>query len=120
MAARTHFGKSAAVLAAPEASRLAAVLPNPRKFNPTGSSRYVVARAERIYAIMVRRGIVIPEYEDVMKDQSVLGALPENQDAEAVKEPEQQAGEWKKAPDSAFRRTEPSPPGDADEQSDRD
>ncbi|MDI9570712.1 MAG: monofunctional biosynthetic peptidoglycan transglycosylase [Pseudomonadota bacterium] len=96
MAARTHFGKSAADLDAQEAARLAAVLPNPRKFNPTGASRYVASRSERIYGIMVRRGIVIPEYEDVMKEQSEMESLPEGRAPEAGME----SGQRGKAPET--------------------
>ena len=68
VAARTYFGKSASALTAREAARLASVLPNPRKFNPTGSSKFVENRSERIYQIMVRRGIVIEEFEEVMNE----------------------------------------------------
>jgi len=64
-ASRKYYGKSAAELAPEEASRLASVLPNPRKFNPLGSQRYVIQRSNLIYNIMVRRGIVVPEYEEV-------------------------------------------------------
>jgi monofunctional biosynthetic peptidoglycan transglycosylase len=73
-AARRYYGKSASALGPEEAARLAAVLPNPRKFNPLGSSRYVVNRSRLIYNIMVRRGIVVPEYEEVVT------GLPENND----------------------------------------
>jgi monofunctional biosynthetic peptidoglycan transglycosylase len=65
-ASRHYYGKPASELDPEEASRLAAVLPNPRKYNPTGDSRYVTHRANLIYSIMVRRGIVAPEYEDVV------------------------------------------------------
>jgi monofunctional biosynthetic peptidoglycan transglycosylase len=65
-ASRHYYGKPASELDPEEASRLAAVLPNPRKYNPTGDSRYVTHRANLIYIIMVRRGIVVPEYEDVV------------------------------------------------------
>jgi monofunctional biosynthetic peptidoglycan transglycosylase len=65
-ASRHYYGKPASELNPEEASRLAAVLPNPRKYNPTGDSRYVMHRANLIYSIMVRRGIVAPEYEDVI------------------------------------------------------
>jgi monofunctional biosynthetic peptidoglycan transglycosylase len=67
-AARHYFEKGAVSLTAQEAARLAAVLPNPRRFNPTGSGRFVTGRAERIYQIMVRRGIAIPEYEELMAE----------------------------------------------------
>ena len=42
------------------------LLPNPLKLNPTGTSKYAEKRAEIVYGIMVRRGIVIEDYE-VMK-----------------------------------------------------
>lgn len=64
-AARHYYGKPAAALGAEESARLASVLPNPRKFNPLGDSRYVVYRSNLIYSIMVRRGIVVPEYEEM-------------------------------------------------------
>ena len=56
-AARHYYGKSARRLSAREAAKLAAVLPNPLKYSPVGSSRYVNRRADRIYRIMRRRGI---------------------------------------------------------------
>jgi monofunctional biosynthetic peptidoglycan transglycosylase len=71
-AARHYYGKSASALSPEEAARLASVLPNPRKYNPLGTSRYVENRSKIIYNIMVKRGIVIPEYEDVMESQPLL------------------------------------------------
>src|SRR4030067_728639 len=59
-----YYGKSASELSPEDAARLASVLPNPRKFSPTGTSRYVDKRSKIIYNIMVKRGIVEPEYED--------------------------------------------------------
>jgi monofunctional biosynthetic peptidoglycan transglycosylase len=67
-AAQRYFGKPAAGLSAMESARLAAVLPNPRRYDPTGSGRYVAYRSELIYQIMVRRGIVIEDYDDVMDE----------------------------------------------------
>lgn len=64
-AARKYYGKPAADLGPEEAARLASVLPNPRRFNPLGSQRYVINRSNLIYNIMIRRGIVVPEYEEV-------------------------------------------------------
>jgi monofunctional glycosyltransferase len=64
-AARKYYGKSAAALGPEESSRLASILPNPRKFNPLGNQKYVIHRSNLIYNIMVRRGIVVPEYEEV-------------------------------------------------------
>ena len=59
-----YYGKPASDLSPEEAARLASVLPNPRKYSPTGTSRYVANRSRIIYNIMVKRGIVEPEYED--------------------------------------------------------
>jgi monofunctional glycosyltransferase len=79
-AAQHYFGKPAAALSPQEAARLAAVLPNPRRYRPNGSSKYVEKRATIIYDIMVRRGVVVPEYEDVMKESvSVDIPFPLNQ-----------------------------------------
>jgi monofunctional biosynthetic peptidoglycan transglycosylase len=64
-ASKNYYGKPASELSPEEASRLAAVLPNPRKYSPVSESRYVNHRSNLIYNIMVKRGIVIPEYEDV-------------------------------------------------------
>lgn len=66
-ASQRYYGKPALSLTAEEASRLAAVLPNPIRYKVSGTSRYVERRAQLIYRIMVRRGIVVPEYDDVMK-----------------------------------------------------
>lgn len=67
-AARHYYNKPASALGPEEASRLAAVLPNPRKFNPLGDSSYVVNRSRLIYSIMIKRGIVAPEYDEVGGD----------------------------------------------------
>jgi len=62
-AARAWFGKPASALTAEEAARLVVILPNPRKLNPLRQEGYVKRRADTIYDIMVRRGIVIEEEE---------------------------------------------------------
>jgi monofunctional biosynthetic peptidoglycan transglycosylase len=64
-ASRYYFGKPSSEMTPQEAARLAAVLPNPRKYHPAGGQRYVVNRSAMIYTIMIQRGIVIPEYEEV-------------------------------------------------------
>ena len=64
-AARHHFGKTARELSPEEAARLAAVLPNPRRYNPAGEQEYVVNRARTIHSILVKRGVVAPEYEEI-------------------------------------------------------
>ena len=65
-AARAYYGKPASALDPEEAARLASVLPNPIKYNPRGASRYVTNRSRIIYNVMVKRGLVIPQYEEVM------------------------------------------------------
>lgn len=70
-ASRHYFGKAAADLTPLEAARLAAVLPNPRRYNVTGEQRYVGHRSKIIHDIMVRRGIVIPEFEEVSGEAAV-------------------------------------------------
>ena len=64
-ASRHYYGKPSSELAPEEATRLASVLPNPRKYNPVGDQRYVINRSNLIYSIMTQRGIVIPEYKEV-------------------------------------------------------
>ena len=44
---------------------MAAALPNPLKYNVKGGSSYVEKRASLIHAIMVKRGIVMPEYDEL-------------------------------------------------------
>ncbi|MEI7823963.1 MAG: monofunctional biosynthetic peptidoglycan transglycosylase [Chlorobiaceae bacterium] len=65
-AARHYYGVSAARLSARQASRLAAILPNPIRYSPTGSSRYVHNRANIIYAIMRKRGVVVSDFKEVI------------------------------------------------------
>lgn len=67
-AARHYYGKAALQLTAEEAARLAVMLPSPLKYQRLGASRYLENRAAVIYSIMVRRGIVIPEYEDATRE----------------------------------------------------
>jgi monofunctional biosynthetic peptidoglycan transglycosylase len=67
-ASRRYYDKPASDLTAPEAAKLAAVLPNPRRYNPVGGGQYVAYRSELIYQIMVRRGIVVEDYDDVMNE----------------------------------------------------
>jgi monofunctional biosynthetic peptidoglycan transglycosylase len=78
-ASQRYFGKSAAQLTAEEAAKLAAVLPNPIRFRVNGSSRYAERRAKIIYNIMVRRRIVIPDYEEVIQTPHV--EIPEENSA---------------------------------------
>lgn len=65
-AARHYYHKSAKNLTGREAARLAAVLPNPIKYDPTGDQKYVQNRSRIIYKILKRRGVVIPDFKEVM------------------------------------------------------
>ena len=86
-AARHYYGKHASELGPEEAARLAAVLPNPRRLNPLGDSRYVVHRSNLIYKIMVRRGIVVPGYEESNEEgrSAPAGTQPLNTPIEDLK-----------------------------------
>lgn len=95
-AARHYYGKSAKNLTAREAARLAAVLPNPIKYNPAGNQKYVKNRSRIIYKIMKRRGIVIPQYQEIM--------APPKPEAETVSETNESIGDL-------FGETVPDVPG---------
>ena len=69
-ASRHYYGKPASGITPEEAARLASVLPNPRKYNPLEDSKYVTNRSGLIYNIMVKRGIVVPEYEEVWGNEN--------------------------------------------------
>ncbi|MCX5718164.1 MAG: monofunctional biosynthetic peptidoglycan transglycosylase [Nitrospirae bacterium] len=69
-AAGHYYGKPVSNLTPDESARLASVLPNPRRYNPLGDLKYVVNRSNLIYSIMVKRGIVMPEYEEVLENGS--------------------------------------------------
>ncbi len=74
-ASQYYYGKSASALTPEESVRLSTVLPNPRKYSPVGDSKYVTNRANLIYSIMIKRGIVIPGYEEIIderKDDTIL------------------------------------------------
>ena len=78
-AARHYFKKPASALSSMEAARLAAVLPNPIRFNPLSDQKYVTFRANLIHNILVRRGIAIDDFQEVMDtrdDPGVESAAP--------------------------------------------
>ncbi len=80
-AARHYYGKSAKNLSGREAARLAAVLPNPIRYNPTGNQKYVKNRAKIIYKIMKRRSVVINAYKEVMAPPKAEETPSESGDA---------------------------------------
>ncbi len=89
-AARHYYGKSAKNLSAREASRLAAVLPNPIRFNPLGRQKYVKNRSAVIYKILMRRGVVIQSYKEVMappkKEETPQSAVVFGEENETIQE----------------------------------
>lgn len=93
-ASRHYFGKSAMDLTPLEAARLAVVLPNPRRFHASGDQQYVIRRSDIIYNIMVKRGIVLPDFEELSGDVnseteiSTPAALPPPSDADEPVKPE--------------------------------
>ena len=91
MASQHYYGKSASELSPHESARLAAVLPNPRKYSPISEGRFVTYRSNLIYSIMLKRGIVVPEYEEIIEEGQVEesnSVLPENKESEAPSETE--------------------------------
>jgi monofunctional biosynthetic peptidoglycan transglycosylase len=76
-AAHHYFGKGADALTAREAAALAVVLPAPLRYHPVERGRYVESRTEAVYRIMVRRGIVIPEYEELLNEPPGNGTPPQ-------------------------------------------
>ncbi len=74
-ASRHYYGKPSSELTPHEAARLASVLPNPRRYSPVRDQRYVVHRSNLIYSIMVRRGVVAPEYEGVAGEENPSSLL---------------------------------------------
>lgn len=72
-ASRHYFHKPASQLSSMEAARLAAVLPNPIRFSAVGNQKYVTFRSNLIHSIMVRRGVAVADFDEVMsgKDESV-------------------------------------------------
>lgn len=58
-----YYGKPASYLTPEESARLASVLPNPKKYNPARTPKYMENRSRTIYHIMVKRGIVREECE---------------------------------------------------------
>lgn len=67
-ASRRYFGKSSFFLTPWESAYLAAVLPNPLKYNPIKPSEYVRKRARLIYFIMKKRGIIKEEFIEIEEE----------------------------------------------------
>ena len=94
-----YYGKPAEALSAEEASRLAAVLPNPLKYKVKGASPYVEKRASLIYAVMVKRGIVIPAYDE-LNEPSEKETVPEPSQSAATPSGEERSPDVRDQPES--------------------
>ena len=110
-AAKHYYGKHASSLTAQEAARLATVLPNPIVYHVNGDSRYVQKRSERIYQVMVARGIVIPEFDEVMtapeETAPVVTALtPTSETSTAGIKPPSGEATQDKTPEASTQRIE--------------
>jgi monofunctional glycosyltransferase len=68
-ASRHYYGIPASALNAEQAAKLATVLPNPNIYSPVRPDRYVQRRSAIIYKIMVKRGIVMPDFEEAMNPE---------------------------------------------------
>lgn len=86
-AAQHYYSKSAKNLTAFEASRLAAVLPNPIKYNPQGNQKYVNNRASTIYKTMQKRGVIESIYKEVMTPKKEEVLIVESVDKNSLLEP---------------------------------
>jgi monofunctional glycosyltransferase len=75
------------------------VLPNPIKYKVKGGSPYVDKRASLIYAIMVKRGIVIPAYEE-LNAPSENGLNPDSTKSDVTPENEEKPAEVPDQPNS--------------------
>lgn len=83
-AARHYYHKSAKNLTANEAAHLAAVLPNPIKYNPQGAQKYVQNRSRIIYKTMQRRGIIQSIYKEVMTPSKEETSLNSNESNDSI------------------------------------
>ena len=99
-AAHHYYHKSAKNLTADEASRLAAVLPNPIRYNPKGNQPYVKNRARIIYKTMQRRGVIQSIYKEVMTPTKEEKSTETNASVESLFD--------SATNDSAIEKSEPS------------
>lgn len=83
-ASKHHFGKSASQLTAMEAARLAACLPNPVKYNPSSNTKFVEKRANLIYFIMQKRGIIKEEYIETEKEETESAWQDKKEETEQI------------------------------------
>ena len=110
-ASRHYFHKPASELSSMEAARLAAVLPNPIRFSAVGDQKYVTFRANLIHSIMVRRGVAIEDFQEVMETKDEPGLEGANQTGQSGQQAQAtanatqpQAAQAPQTPDAAPER----------------
>jgi len=119
-ASRHYFHKSASQLSSMEAARLASVLPNPIRFSAVGDQKYVTFRSRLIHSIMVRRGVAIDGFQEVMeaKDEPGLEAPAAGDAALGSAENATQAGSSAAntagTPETAPQAAQPAAPAPAE------
>ncbi|MDQ7836761.1 MAG: monofunctional biosynthetic peptidoglycan transglycosylase [Humidesulfovibrio sp.] len=110
-AARHYFHKPASQLSTMEAARLAAVLPNPIRFVATSDQKYVTFRAGLIHSIMVRRGIAIDDFQEVMDTKDEPGVEAGNGAGNGATQPAAASGPAGQAPPTEQERLGARTPG---------
>lgn len=84
-ASRHYYGKSARNLSAMEAAKLAAILPNPIIYQPEQKGR-IAKKSAYLYRVMTQRGIIVKEFDEVMKPQPKEDANATASDVNATEE----------------------------------
>lgn len=88
-ASRAYFHRSTASLTAEQAARLAAVLPNPRRYRADASTGYIVRRANGILSIMARRGVAASVFDELSNESEKKDEAPTTpSDSTVAAEPE--------------------------------
>jgi monofunctional biosynthetic peptidoglycan transglycosylase len=98
-ASHHYYHKSAKNLSGDEAAHLAAVLPNPIKYNPTGNQKYVINRARIILKTMKRRGVIQSIYKEVMTPAKEENPMETDTSSESL---------FDNANDSSVEKSDPS------------
>lgn len=115
-AARRYFGKSAAELSPGEAARLAAVLPNPKRWSVANPGAYVLARSNWILRQMGYRPAVVADEEpeepaENAEDQAEAAQEVAAEQAEQAAEESAEAAE--ETQEFAEEGAPPPPPSDS-------
>jgi monofunctional biosynthetic peptidoglycan transglycosylase len=86
-AARAYFGKNASELNPEEAAALAAILPSPRRYNPTKGTRFIEKRKNQIVARMRASGYLPEEAEEANLDETLEAITASTETITAPQDP---------------------------------